>query len=329
MTPESPLPHAVEASTARADVLTFLRTYRPESFELLDAQTKDAAADRLLALRALPYGNQDPEVHEARRTHYNEAEKEQTIPGLRASLVVSTGLFLLVLAGAAAFLIVAWGAFGTEQDLALLAPERFGVLPAIELLLLAPTALVPLYLLFVVSVHWRSRTHGRAVLRVAREEGEAQFSGIPVRSPFHGIWSSWSFLGVCLKWALGGYVAVAAIAWMTDASDAVFIVLAYAAPVALILLPVHLRTKVWKRRDDLLDVQLYRDKHDARSREGFFLDHPLEEGEEEPGSWDEHAPDADEPGRVGEGSRGAEWRTGFSAASAPADHLVDPERRER
>lgn len=290
--------HPAEAPSARADALHFLRAYRPETFELLDAQTEGAAAERFLALRALPYGEQDPEAHESRRTHYTERAKEQAIPGLQVSFVLSTLLFLLVLAGAAAFLLVAFAAFGTAKDLPLFAPERFGVLPALELVLLAPTALVPLYLLFMVSVHWRARTHGRAVLRVAREEDAALNSGIPVRSPYHGLWSGWGFLGMCLNWALCGFIAIAVIAWLSDAQDAVPVVIAYAIPVALILVPVHLRTKVWKRRNDLLNVQLYRDKHDARSREGLVLDAPLEEAE--PASRDED---------LGE----TEWRTGFSS----------------
>lgn len=302
MSASDPVLHAIEKPTARADALHFLRRYRPESFTLLDAQTEDAAADRFLALRALPYGDQDADAHESRRKHFNEAEKTQSIPGLRASLAVSTALFLLVLAGAGAFLVRAWTAFGSANDLSLFAPERFGVLPAIELLLLAPTALVPLYLLFIVSVHWRARTHGRAVLRIAQEEGVALRSGIPVRSPLYGIWSSWWFLGACLKWALCGYFTVAVLASWSDVKEAVPVVIAYAIPVALILVPVHLRTRVWKRRNDLLDAQLYRDKDGALSREGLVLDEPLEEVEE--AEWTSRSED------LGETS----WRSDFPSS---------------
>ena len=311
MTPPDPVLHAVEAPTARTDALHFLRRYRPESFTLLDAQTEGAAADRFLALRVLPYGEQDPDAHEARRERFNEAEKEQSIPGLRASLAVSTALFLLVMAGAGAFLVVAWAAFGSAKDLPLLAPERFGVPPALELLLLAPTALVPLYLLFILSVHWRARAHGRAVLRIAQEEGVALRSGIPVRSPLHGLWSSWAFLGACLKWALCGYVVVAVLAWWNDVQGVVPVVIAYAIPVALILVPVHLRTTVWKRRDELLDAQLYRDKHEARSREGLVLDEPLEEIDEV-----EEVDDAEhvEQASPSEGRGETQWRTHFPSS---------------
>ena len=267
--PAVPAPPA-DAPTAAADALRFARSYRPEVRELLRAESDEAAAAALLELRIPPLGDHDPTAHKARANAYRTGEKKQPAPGSAASLLLCVVLFLAVAAGVLAALITAWGALALP-DRPLLAPERFGMIPALEIVLLAPTALVPLYLVFHASVHWRARTHGRGMLRVALRDDAARSRGLPLRSPFHGICSSWGLLAKCLEYALYGFFALAVLAWWdgrdSAAPSAAWVVLAYAVPVVVVLVLVTSRVKVWERRNALLAAQLYRAADDAGTRE--------------------------------------------------------------
>lgn len=325
--------HPTEEPTAHADALTFVRAFRTETRALLGTGSDDGAARALLALRIPPYRPRDAEGNKVRYASYRKVVKDQGVPGLAASFWGSLLLFLTVGAAVLLALLYALAAFGLPvgQDLALLAPERFELLRAIEILLLMPTLLMPLYLVFHASVHWRARTHGRAILRIARNDGSALCKGLPLRSPFHGIWASWGLLSKCLEYWLYGCLTIAIIGWWRASPSTPNIapaVLAYAVPVVAILLVVRWRVTLWKRRKDLLNAQLYRDADDASSQEGLVTEHVRDDdrlrGQERP---------TEEPGGSDEEIVTAEaetiWRSDFSAGPGATDHLVDPERGER
>lgn len=293
-----------------------MRRFRPETLELLRAPSADAAAARLLELRIPPLGEQDPSSHEVHAAAYTAAAPEQGVRGFRASLQVSTLLFLMVAAGVLLALVLAWEALG-QADRPLLAPERFEMVTAVEILLLAPTALVPVHLAFHASVHWRARTHGRAVLRVALGDDAARHRGLPCRSPFHGIWASWAFLARCLATLLYGYAGLDVLAWWggreSGGPTIAPVVIAYAVPVALILLVVRSRARLWQRRDDVLDTQLYRGEGESPAARPVVED---PDGE------------SDDPAFPAAPQRSA-CHSEYSARFGAADHLVDPERGER
>lgn len=266
--PSSPLAplrprDAAERLSARGDARCFVRAWGPETLELLDAPTEEEAVDALLALRIPQFTTRSATTTGSPRAEeYAAALARQQVPGFTASLRLTLVLVLLLLAGAGAALVVAWSTLGPWTTLRLLAPERFGLLVTFEVLMIAPIALVPLHLLLLAGVHWRARTHGRAVLRVARQDTALRSAGIPRESPVTGIAACWHFLlgsFQCLLLGYGAFVIMCLLVVDRPVLEGpIPVALAYAAPTLAIMLLALWRTRLWTRRAELLTALLYR-----------------------------------------------------------------------
>jgi hypothetical protein len=266
--PSSPLAplrprDAAERLSARGDARCFVRAWGPETLELLDAPTEEEAVDALLALRIPQFTTRSATTTGSPRAEeYAAALARQQVPGFTASLRLTLVLVLLLLAGACAALVVAWSTLGPWTTLRLLAPERFGLLVTFEVLMIAPIALVPLHLLLLAGVHWRARTHGRAVLRVARLDTALRRAGIPRESPVTGIAACWHFLlgsFQCLLLGYGAFVIMCLLVVDRPVLEGpIPVALAYAAPTLAIMLLALWRTRLWTRRAELLTALLYR-----------------------------------------------------------------------
>lgn len=132
---------------------------------------------------------------------------------------------------------------------------------------------------------------------------------------------------------LYGYAGLAVLAWWggreSGGPTIAPVVIAYAVPVALILLAVRSRARLWQGRDELLDAQLYR-ADEASPTADPVLDDADDEDREDDQRRREHLVGGDEePARPTAAPEQTAWRSDFSAGPGAADHLVDPERGER
>lgn len=270
-----------EQATDHADALAYARFLGPGAERYFG--TADAESTAAALLRHRPSARPGPLAEESTRNlfsklqkkryeEYNRALPDQQVPGLKASFYASTGLFGVWMVAAAVAAIRVIGALFSDDPL----PESEQMIPgfhgtaAFETLLIAPVVLIPLYLVFHLTVLWRARTHGRAVLRIAAEDRKARTMGLPLESPFQGIWASWSFLLKCLE---GLFLLTAGVAGfallLNDDAPALsverFEPLMTVSPLAWACLAVTIATcivvwwreKVAKRRRELLITQLY------------------------------------------------------------------------
>ncbi|MFQ6486098.1 hypothetical protein [Brachybacterium epidermidis] len=275
------LAYPQQQATARADARAFARIGGPAAARFFGMGDVESTADAMLhhrfAGRTGPLAEKQrqhyfAEEQEKRKEEYDQAIPRQDVAGLRASLIVSTGMFLLVAAAIAA--IRAMGALLSPDPLPTSRQMIAGMNgpAALEVLLTAPVVLIPLYLLFHLTVLWRARTHARAALLVAADDDRAGSMGLPVVSPLQGIWASWSFLlrcigGLLMVYLVGAFFAAALNSYASWLSWERFETLGIVSPAAwACLLPTIAagvlawwRAKVAARRKELMLSRMYED----------------------------------------------------------------------
>lgn len=315
------------------DALAFVRIGGPEAVAFFRAADQAGAAESLLRFSATPASEQDDADLTRRGLECSTALPDQRIPGYEASVQAARWLLRLFLAcvlGAGGWVVV-WFFAGDPHRAPLLLPPEFVFLPDEEILLLAPIALIAVYVPVHLAVLWRERTTTRAVLQWANSDSASRQLGIPADSPFVGIMISWELLKFCAFNVLMMDVFLTVFLFAVRESSESYGL--FLAPVvcALPILVTHLvssaRSRVAQRRHVLLADRLFRVPSDE---EVSMPSSMVVEGLEYPTEVDTGS--ASSPGvedfeeLVEEDT---EWRTSFSAGAPSADHLVDPDRRER
>lgn len=322
------------ASTPGArDALAFVRIGGPEAISFFRAADQEGAAEALLRFSAVLASEQDDEDLKRRGLECTKALPAQGIPGYGASVQAVTWLLRLFTAcalGAAGWAILDFLVGDPSRDPYLLPPEVI-FLPFEEILLLAPIALIVVYALAHLAVLWREQTTTRAVLRWAAGDQESRRLGIPAQSPFARIMTRWEGLKVCAGGVLmmDGFLTVFLyFARRPDETYGLFLApVVCALPILTTYLISGARIRLAQRRHVLVADRLFR----VPSDEVVSLPSSMVvEGLRSPAAndadsiWTQDDEDLEEPL-----DEDTEWRTSFSADAAPADHLVDPERRER
>ncbi|MGO3209990.1 MAG: hypothetical protein ACTIJK_09390 [Brachybacterium sp.] len=170
------------------------------------------------------------------------------------------------------------------------------------------------------------------MLRWAAGDQESRQLGIPAKSPFAGIMTSWERLkaGAGAVLMMDGFLTVFLyLVRAPDGSYGLFLApVVCALPVLATYLFCGARSRLAQRRHVLVADRLFRVPSDEvvslpSSMVVKGLENPT--ASDEDSAWtEEDDEDIEESVDVD-----TEWRTSFSAGAAPADHLVDPERRER
>lgn len=271
-----------QAATDDDDARAFARLGGSAAAQFFGTSDEGSTAEALLNHRSS--SRTGPALEPARREwsekeqqerseEYSRAVPEQDVPGLKASWLASFAMFLIfLLATVAAAIWALRGLLSIDPR-----PWSEHMIPgfngaaALEVLLVAPVGLIPLYLLFHLIVLWRARTHGRAVLLTAHDDPRARTHGVPVPSPFKGIWASWAFLLTCLEGLLILDASMVAFALLFNRDPWLSMqkleVLAQVPPLAwaCLLVPIGAcalawwRRKIAERRKQLLISLLYAD----------------------------------------------------------------------
>ncbi|MGO1227542.1 MAG: hypothetical protein ACTMII_02580 [Brachybacterium sp.] len=130
------------------DALAFVRIGDPEAVAFFRAADQKGAAEALLRFSAVPASAQDDEDLKRRGLECTKALPDQDVPGYRASVQAATWLqhlFFVCVLGAAGWILVSFFTGDPNRDPYLLPPEVI-FLPDAEILLLAPIALIAVYI---------------------------------------------------------------------------------------------------------------------------------------------------------------------------------------
>lgn len=319
----SPLPDALAE-----DALAFVRLGGAEAVTYFQAADEHGAAQALLHSYPTPAVKQSDRDLRRRGEECLQALPDQGIPGYSTSARTAKVLlyvFLVAILVAAGWAAVSLFAADYDADPFLL-PADLLFLPLEEILLLAPFALLALYVPCHLATMKAARTYTQALLRWAAGTEETRTLGIPAKSPFVGISNSW----VLLRYCAGAVV-------MMDGFLAVFLFTIREPddPYGLFLLPVAIglaflavyafcgnQVQVAHRRHSLLADRLFRVPSDMEdslppsvSMEGLEYPTIVEEFDVQ---------EVDEETSI----ENTDWTSDFSSGSAPSGHFVDPERRE-
>lgn len=325
-------PEKTSTAVAR-DALAFVRIGGPEAVAFFRAADRAGAAEAVLRFSATPASEQDDADLTRRGRECSTALPDQRIPGYEASVRAARWLLRLFFAcvlGAAGWAVI-WF-FATDPNRApLLLPPDVVFLPDEEILLLAPIALIAVYVPAHLAVLWRERTTTRAVLRWAAGDPASRQLGIPAKSPFAEIMISWELLKFCAFSVLmmDGFLTVFLFAVRrSDEPYGLFLApVICALPILATYLVSSARSRLAQRRHVLVADRLFRVPSDE---EVSMPSSMVVEGLEHPTAVDadfaSSSADEDFEEFVDEDT---EWTTSFSAGAPAADHLVDPDRRER
>lgn len=322
----------VDDAQARAEARRLVRAFPSESLSMTRTASVEEASRALVNLDIPDADRLDIAEAVQRAERYTAEARQQDGLGRRASAWAAVLSFMMIPLGVVTAVVFAMTTFGQEQ----LTPlgQRFGVWAPIEVILLAPTALIPASLLWIAAEHWKGRTHGRAVLRTAAGDELLHSSGIPQHFPWHGVLGSWGLLRRAAENLLIGYCAVLILAFFIARDsgqqfrDSPMVLIAlYAVPVFVVFLVARARTAVWTRRREVMEALLYRHPDDVEAATRAAQRWADDEDEDDLYGADLHPGDSEHSRRLAEDlptlqtgePNTTQWRSGFSPTDSPVD----------
>ncbi|MGP5717831.1 hypothetical protein ACTXO9_18305 [Brachybacterium tyrofermentans] len=318
-----PLPDALVQ-----DALAFTRLGSAEAVTYFQAADERGAARALLRSYPTPAVEQSDRDLSRRGEECLQTLPDQGIPGYSTSARAAKVLLYVFLG--AIVVVAGWAAvtlFAGDYDAdPLLLPADLLVLPVEEILLLAPLALLALYVPCHLATVKAARTCTQAMLRWAAGHDETRTLGIPAKSPFVEISASWERLRFCAGAVImmDGFLAVFlfAIREPDDPYGMFLLPVAIALPFLAVYALCANRVQAAYRRHSLLADRLFRVPSDV---EDSLPASVSLEGLEYPATVEEiDVQEVDEETSI----ENTDWMSDFSTGSAPSDHFVEPERRE-
>ena len=327
-----------ESSTFAQDALDFTRLGGAEAIAFFQAADEQGAARALLRNSPVPVGEQKPGTLAPRVEECSQALPDQGIPGYSESIRATAVLryvFLAAVALAALWAVVLFF-IGDPNAEPLVFPAEIIFLPVEEVLMLAPFALLLLYIPSLLASRWKARTSARAVMRWAAGEDSTRTLGIPAKSPYFEIATAWEGLqnaaGAVVVMDLFLTVFLFAVR-RSDESIGLFLLPALCAlPFVAIYLLSRRRLLVAKRRHALVADRLFRlpghqemSLPESVSLEG--MEYPTN-GTTTPARRREDEAE-DEAGEVARETsfEDTEWTTSFSSRATPSDHRASRDRQ--
>lgn len=341
---ESPRANAthLEPSPFAEDALVFTRIGGAEAVAFFQAADEHEAARALLRSYPVPVGKQSTRALARRVEECSQALPDQNIPGYSESIRAATVL-QNVFMGAVA-LVALWAVIfffiGDPNAAPVVFPAEIIFLPVEEILMLAPFALLPFYIPFLLASRWKARTSAQAVLRWAAGGESTRKLGIPAKSPFFEIKTAWEGLQYCAGAVVAMDLFLAVFFFAVRESDEsiglVLLPVLCALPFAALYLICGRRVLAAQRRHALVADRLFRLPSDQEmslpesvSLEGLV--YPMDGGKAPARGTDDDAEEVEaaEELDLETSFEDTEWKTSFSSRTAPSDHLARRDRPER